>query len=67
MKLTKSNLLVAVAATFVGITAGLGVAGTQSSPQQVAEAPASAETFVYFPSQYELNATAQAGEHIQAF
>jgi len=68
MKVTTRNFLLAMAApAFVAASAGLSTAHTQSSAKQVAAAPASAESFVYFPAQYTLNAPNHVSEHIQAF
>jgi hypothetical protein len=68
MILTNRNLLVVVAATaFVAITAGFGIAGSQSGATQTAAEPATVETFVYFPGQYVLNAPNEVNDHIQAF
>jgi hypothetical protein len=82
MKVTTRNFFIGMAApAFVAVSAWLvaaGIqlsakqveaapAGTQSSAKQVEAAPASAESIVYFPAQYTLNAPNQVSEHIQAF
>ena len=68
MILTNRNLLVTVVATaFVAITAGFGIAGSQSGATQTVAAPDSVETFVYFPGQYPLDPQLQVSEHIQSF
>ena len=68
MKATTRNFLIGMAApAIVAASAGFVAAGTQSGAKQVVAAPASMETFVYFPAQYALNAPNHVNEHIQAF
>jgi len=68
MKLTNRYFLtLMVAAAAVAASAGLGIADTRSSDRQVVVAAAPAESFVYFPAQYTLDASGQASGHIEAF
>ena len=68
MKLIDRRFLIAVtAAAFVATSAGFGIAESQSSAERADAAPASAESFVYFPAQYTLSAPYTMSEHLQAF
>ena len=68
MELKNRSLIVtAIAAAFVGLTAGFGVADTRTSPASSEPALSQADPFVYYPSLYTLNAPDQVSEHIQAF
>ena len=68
MELTNRYFLtVMVAAAAVASSAALGIADSRSSDPQVVAVAAPADTFVYFPSQYTLDASGQASGHIDAF
>jgi hypothetical protein len=69
MELKNRNLLsAACAVAFIAISGGLGIADSQSSASPaVTAAAAEADSFVYFPAQYALNAADEVSEHIQAF
>ena len=68
MELKSRNLLsAACAVAFIAISGGLGIADSQSSASPAATVSVDADSFVYFPAQYTLNAADDAGEHIQAF
>jgi hypothetical protein len=68
MKLTDRRFLIAVTAVaLIATSVGFGIAESTSSAKQADAVPASAESFVYFPSQYTLTAPNAVSEHIQAF
>ncbi len=62
-------LALVLAAAAISASAGLGIADTQSTGSQAVVASAAEGTFefVYFPSQYRLDAPGYVNEHIQAF
>ena len=68
MKLTDRRFLIAaIAAALTATGVRFSIAESQSGARHAAAAPASAESFVYFPSQYTLTAPDPISEHIQAF
>lgn len=70
MKLTDTKhyfLLVMIAAAGLAASITFGSADTESGTSQETVIAPSAESFVYFPAQYTLNAPNQVNEHIQAF
>ena len=64
-----SRYFVIVMVAAAGIIAGsaLSNADSQSAAAQDSIAITGAESFVYFPAQFTLDAPATSGEHIQAF
>jgi hypothetical protein len=70
MNLTNRNVLtLMVAAAAIVTSAGLGIADTRSNAdrQILAATGMPAESFVYFPSQYLLDASGPPSEHIEAY
>ena len=68
MELKSRNLLsAACAVAFIAVSGGLGIADSQSSASPTVAVTADADSFVYFPAQYTLNAADDVSGHIQVF
>jgi hypothetical protein len=64
---TQHSLLIFIGAASLAASFAFGNTDTQSGASQQPLAAPSAESVVYFPAQYTLNAPIQVDEHIQAF